>query len=514
VQGGATLGLTNATLIITNTPASDGIRIVPAGIAIVQESVPNGQLDSGETVTVNLGLRNAGVLDAVRLGATLLSTNGIVALAGPSGSTSNYYGQLLAGGSTESLPYKFRVTATNGSRVTLNLRLQDGSLNLGTVTFDMFVGQVSFTFSNTAPIIINDFTNASPFPSAITVFGLNGTVSKVTATISNLSHTFPGDIDMMLVGPQGESVVLMSDAGSTSFNPNPINNVTLSFDDDLGIFLSETAQIVSGRYQPTNYGNLTQSDSWPAPIPLNAPSRSRLLTPGPNIDPNGIWQLFVVDDSRGDDGIIAGGWSVTIAMGGSGTSAADLGISSVASPNQTTPGQNVDYTISVTNYGPALATGILVSNVLDPSMTFVSSQGNYTVSGNVVRVTLPNLASGAGANIVMTARANPANTTVTNTLFNLATVQASETDLNPGNNRAISKVIVYPPPPVSVSRKAGQLVLSWPAPGGANFVVECTVTLVPVNWVPINTIPTLSGGTMSVTINPTNQVRFYRIRPQ
>jgi uncharacterized repeat protein (TIGR01451 family) len=406
------------------------------------------------------------------------------------------------------------VTASTGSRVTLNLRLQDGALNLGTVTFDMFVGQVSFTFSNTAPIIINDFTNASPFPSAIVVSGLNGTVSKVTATISNMSHTFPGDIDIMLVGPQGESVVLMSDAGSTSFNPNPINNVTLTFDDDLGIFLSETAQIVSGRYQPTNYGNLTQADSWPAPIPANAPSRSRLLTPGPNIDPNGIWQLFVVDDSRGDEGIIANGWSVTIATGGSGTAAADVGVTMVASPNQTTLGQTVAYTVSVTNYGPALATGILVSNVLDPSMTFISCQGNYAVSGNIVQVTLPNLASGAGTNIVLTARANPANTTITNTLFDVATVRANETDLNPGNNSTISKVIVYPPPPVSVSRKAGQLVLSWPADGGANFIVESTPTLLPANWLPINAIPTPSGGNMNVTVNPTNQTRFYRIRPQ
>ena len=58
--------------------------------------------------------------------------------------------------------------------------------------------------------------------------------TKVSITLSNISHTYPADIDVLLVGPQGRSVVLMSDAGSTSSAPNPINNVTLTFEDNVG----------------------------------------------------------------------------------------------------------------------------------------------------------------------------------------------------------------------------------------------------------------------------------------
>ena len=97
------------------------------------------------------------------------------------------------------------------------LKLQDGTLNLGTATYDMFVGATSFTFSNTAPITINDLTDATqgratPYPSIIPVSGLNGTVSAVSVSFYDMSHTYPADIDILLVGPHGESVVVMSDA--------------------------------------------------------------------------------------------------------------------------------------------------------------------------------------------------------------------------------------------------------------------------------------------------------------
>ncbi len=43
----------------------------------------------------------------------------------------------------------------------------------------------------------------SPYPSAITVSGMAGTLSKVTVTINNLSVDRPDDMVMVLVGPSG-----------------------------------------------------------------------------------------------------------------------------------------------------------------------------------------------------------------------------------------------------------------------------------------------------------------------
>ena len=72
-------------------------------------------------------------------------------------------------------------------------------------------------FTNPALITINDSasppTVASPYPSTITVSGMPDSMSNLRVTIFGLTHTFPDDIDIVLVGPQGQRSILMSDAG-------------------------------------------------------------------------------------------------------------------------------------------------------------------------------------------------------------------------------------------------------------------------------------------------------------
>src|SRR4030095_9605984 len=92
-------------------------------------------------------------------------------------------------------------------------------------------------------------TPALPYPSVINVFGLQGVVSKVTVSLVELSHTFPADLDIMLAGPAGQRVMLMSDAGGG----NAVNGVTLKFDDDAAITLPQSGQIFNGSYRPTAY---------------------------------------------------------------------------------------------------------------------------------------------------------------------------------------------------------------------------------------------------------------------
>ncbi|MGH9903539.1 MAG: proprotein convertase P-domain-containing protein, partial [Pyrinomonadaceae bacterium] len=128
-----------------------------------------------------------------------------------------------------------------------------------------------------------------------------GTVNKVTVTLTGIEHTFPSDIDVLLVGPQGQKMILMSDAGGGT----DINNVTLTFDDAAAAALPAT--LVSGTFRPTNVGT---GDTFPAPAPA-APYGSALsVFSGTN--PNGTWSLYALDDAGVDDGTIAGGWSLTI----------------------------------------------------------------------------------------------------------------------------------------------------------------------------------------------------------
>jgi hypothetical protein len=39
-------------------------------------------------------------------------------------------------------------------------------------------------------------------------------MSKVVVKLNGLSHSYPDDLDLLLVGPDGQSAMLMSDAGA------------------------------------------------------------------------------------------------------------------------------------------------------------------------------------------------------------------------------------------------------------------------------------------------------------
>ncbi len=176
---------------------------------------------------------------------------------------------------------------------------------LGLMVAGLGVPAMAQTFSNPTSIAIPGSGTsgpASPYPSAIVVSGLGGTVGRIEVSLFGVSHTFPDDIDVLLVGPSGANVLLMSDCG-TGYD---ISNVDLTFADD-GPPLPENTQIVSGTYQPTNYGVSTDLFAAPAPVGPYGGTLSSLR----GTEPNGTWQLFVMDDAAQDTGGISGGWSIT-----------------------------------------------------------------------------------------------------------------------------------------------------------------------------------------------------------
>ena len=84
-----------------------------------------------------------------------------------------------------------------------------------------------FFFSNNSGISIPAVGAAAPYASTINVSGVTGTVTHVVVGLENVSHTFPDDIDMLLVSPSGVAVLLMSDAGGGG----DIGGVNLIFSD-------------------------------------------------------------------------------------------------------------------------------------------------------------------------------------------------------------------------------------------------------------------------------------------
>ncbi len=160
-------------------------------------------------------------------------------------------------------------------------------------------------FTSTQRISIPDFGAVDPYPSIIEVICAPTDVSDLRVTLYDLSHAYPDDIDLMLVSPQGQALMLMSDAGGTSVNH--LDGVTLTFDDRSQFVLQDSKRITNGVYKPTNYG-LPDDDVFEAPAP-GGPTITNLA--GFNgTNPNGQWHLFVVDDHGLDAGAIAGGWSL------------------------------------------------------------------------------------------------------------------------------------------------------------------------------------------------------------
>lgn len=165
---------------------------------------------------------------------------------------------------------------------------------------------VTRTYSNDDPLDAITFeTHSSP----ITVRKLKkGRIKDVNVILRGFTHSQPGDVDVMLVGPNGENLLLVSDAGST----NDAKGLTFIIDDEATDTLPDSGDLETGSYPPTNYagsGDLFLHPVGPTP-PVPSSNDSLSIFDGSN--PNGTWTLFVTDNNSGEDGAFNGGWSLQI----------------------------------------------------------------------------------------------------------------------------------------------------------------------------------------------------------
>lgn len=175
--------------------------------------------------------------------------------------------------------------------------------------FFAFSGTASAqVFSNTSAITINDNSPATPYPSNINVSGV-GTVYKVSLTLNGLSHTFPNDISMMLVAPNGTRFVFMSSA----CNSTAVSNLSITFDDAAAAALPSGAVCTSGAFRP----RATTTATFPSPAtnPATADYATSIgsatfASKFSDINANGTWSLYVRDNANSDIGSISGGWSI------------------------------------------------------------------------------------------------------------------------------------------------------------------------------------------------------------
>ncbi len=194
--------VTSGNLVVTDggnatfNACFNGIASIAAGTATVASenfSPPNGAPDPGELVTINLPLSNVGSANTTNLVATLQPTGGVTNPSGP-----QTYGVVTAGGSAVSEPFTFVASGTCGSNITLTLQLQDGTTNLGTVTYTLRLGTLT-----SSPLFTEAYDGvvAPALPAGWTTAVSGGETAWVTS--STTPSTSPNDAtapDVAVVG--------------------------------------------------------------------------------------------------------------------------------------------------------------------------------------------------------------------------------------------------------------------------------------------------------------------------
>jgi subtilisin-like proprotein convertase family protein len=168
------------------------------------------------------------------------------------------------------------------------------------------------TFTNSTPIVIPVIVAgqipATTYPSTIAVAGVAGVTYHMSVTL-DISHTFPADVDIVLVSPSGEAVMVLSDVGAGL----DWTNTKLVLDDCAPRSLRHSNATPSGRYRPSDVfsdGSGVLLDALPAPAP--AGSYGKHLANFNWSSPNGTWSLYVSDDHGSLDGGTISSWSLTI----------------------------------------------------------------------------------------------------------------------------------------------------------------------------------------------------------
>jgi uncharacterized repeat protein (TIGR01451 family) len=130
----------------------------------------------------------------------------------------------------------------------------------------------------------------------------------------------------------------------------------------------------------------------------------------------------------------------------------DLAIGKADSVDPAEAGGALTYTLTVTNNGPSTATGVMVTDLLPPEVSFVSavaSQSSVSESGGNVSADLGTLLSGAAATVTLNVTiADSALGVITNT----ASVTGNETETNTSNNSATEPTTVTPVVDVQVTK--------------------------------------------------------------
>lgn len=190
---------------------------------------------------------------------------------------------------------------------------QAGCVTTTSTTTVTTTGSTSTTSSTTTTtaqsinVTINDNAPATPYPSTRFYSPTGQTISDINIQLIGLTHGSPADVSMLLVGPTGVAVMLMSKCGGY----HPILNINLTFDQAASASLptANDTQMVAGTFKPTIAFAIGAMPP-PAPAPPGTFYNSNLNAFN-GTDPHGVWSLYIIDDVPVDVGSLQN-WNLVI----------------------------------------------------------------------------------------------------------------------------------------------------------------------------------------------------------
>jgi len=514
-------GGTNASLItvlVTNVPPVAN----PDGYTVAENSSANvfSPLVNDQPVT------SGGVLSLVSVSAT----NGTAVISGTNvlfTPQANFTGTATIGYTITD-----NVGGTNSSLITVIVTVAN-SISVVTITAPMsgqVVSNAAFTVSGTAAITGNPLAtltnvyvqlNSGGWSGATSVNGWTNWTANVTLTpgsntvsayavdtYGNVSPTNSVTFDYvtnagaLFAGPPGTPVSNFNNPGGQhivdsiggGIGVQPITNNIGQYSANATAFAGDVVFLLNpnGGNNPTNWEAVLRFVNPGDPTGTNGLAATEYETyfqtnasPNtfagfsllPNVDylpiasTNADGSITADAVVFGPVGAILAGQEATIVYTAAiqPSAGADLSLTASAAPEPVSVGSNLVYSITVSNAGPATATGMIVSNQLPANVSFVSATGGATPSSGVLLLNLGSLAAGATNSVQVVLQ--PA---VDGQLTNTFQVSANEFDPNLTNNSATVVSTVentFPVVPGTPLTYSG----TWTNPGSSLFTSSSSV---------------------------------------
>lgn len=400
VDAAATSSLVNTAQVIT--PAGVADPVLTNNAATVTDTLqPNADLSLSKSGSPNP------VLVGDSLTYSLIITN-----AGPSVAANVVV--------TDTLPLTVSFDATPGCNKSGGVvTCAVGALNSGaTETVTLVV----------TPTLAGILTNQATVSSAANDPDNNNNVASTTTTVNPKADLVISKIDEPEPVIAGETITYTLTV--TNNGPSPAADVVISDTLPLSLSLqsvSPATSTQSGQQLTWNLSSMSVGETQTFTIVANVGGEVR----------NSIQNTAAVSSSTFDPA--AGNNSDTEIT--TVNTEIDLSLTKTDTPDPATiSGNNIQYTLTISNSGPSDATGVVVTDTLPVGMFYVGEVPDIcNNSSGIVTCNFGNIAKGASAQVIITA-----DQTQAGVFTNTATVGANEPDSNPLNNTDAENTTVNP----------------------------------------------------------------------